>query len=1172
MPITYCEDLTHRYWYAFDPHPGSGIAVYYPLIMWHLLADIHFDIKNLARLQSFFNFYLVRFEQTRPNHVIFLGDTFNVRTGTDAHLHRVFSDYLRRILDAPQSPQVHLLVGNHDMKNRFDRSDNALYPFSLIRNQVHVYHEITRTNLDGHKAIFIPYHHDETHVARFIRAEPSDRVDSTVAFFHGTFRGAIQNGASDSGHSVCHDSVIDNTNLGRYRRAFLGHFHTHGCPSACSNVTYVGSPVQSNMGDAGDLKRGYIEYDPKGDTWSLVANPEAEYYLNMSWAESIAEPNRVRDKKVRLVLETAEETEGVRTANDIQRHIDYLYSHGAHHIESRRVAPLKSILEPAAEAGEAIMDLNGHLKEQLKDDALPITESISSLIQSFLRTDQSEIDFANGSEASNLTLAREEYLLSIINDHFQQHGVVTPVTTFQADLLRIEMCNFRGVSGKSIFNLDALSQGTVFLVTSSNGNGKSTLLEAIFWCLYGKFLDPDVSAEEAIHTGKRSCSVTLHFRNDYTFTRSRSGRSPKFEIYLRGKLVEQGHDAGTTTQYLESQLLHMNSETFRRTIVITDHATSSFLATRDLQRTKSLDIMFGLDVLREIRGRLEENFKVNKNRCIELQFDCDKASEALTTLALLHQKCSTELKDSQVATHCKRTAILVLSQSEENMHNMMQQKEASVQQRRCMMKTLEEGIARLQHQVKLFQRLGILEGKLLGLRHEFKLYQTIKRASTIQVESERHQLKLHQAMEKVRSAQAKVEKHRLALAREENKQEHTWGQVSSFVNRLSRRYLIPLIGTVMQVGTQISWFKRLFAPALQKSLVRLKIATSPPVMIHSQDGLKKLLEELRISEGLLQVLTKNPTPELASLSSRPENGYEDSPYSGLTADHAHPFKDEPRLPKISQLTYESENIVLFAQAKRIEIQSLLEGDEKEYLMLSQQIHEVSCDIARQDGHLEEMVRQEKSCSQKADELMQQHYDSLQHQKRSMDERTKAETTLAISTFWLEQLQDTATQKGPFMTYCRTSHVNSLNTVIAQVLDELSQDSEGMATQCLDFQLKPDYTLEPLGSGLSVGKRSKGQKTRTYLALFLAMFQQARSRLPFRTSFVFLDEIMDNLDLHGIEALQRWLQRYVAERRMQAFLMTHRETTLVGNVIEVIRDRERGTEYKLRQEGRGVIAV
>lgn len=1097
--------------------------------MWHLLADIHFDIRTLPRLQSFFSFYLERFEQTRPKHVIFLGDTFNVRTGTDAHLHRVFSDYLLRMLDAPQSPQIHLLIGNHDMKNRFDRTDNALYPFSLVRNRVKVYQEITRTYLDGYKAVFIPYHHEEAQVARYIRTQPSDEIQSTIAFFHGSFRGAIRNGASDSSHTVCHDSIIDSTNLGRYHRAFLGHFHTHGSPSQCSNVTYVGSPVQSNMGDAGDLQHGYVEYDPKVDTWHLVVNPEAEYYLTMSWAESVGNPHRVRGKKVRVILETADRGESAWTDEAVQRHIDNLYSHGAHHVEPRQSPQLKDIFEPLLEAGEVMMARNGLMEQELHDDALP---TMPSIVQSFLRAERTVIDSADIGNRNSLTLTREVYLLSIINDHQQQHGVATPATTFHADLLRIEMCNFRGVSGSTSFDLDALPRGTVFLVASRNGNGKSTLLEAIFWCLYGKFLDPDVSAEEAIHTGKRSCSVALYFRNGYTFTRSRAGKRPKFEISYCGKVVEQGHDAGTTTQYLESHLLHMTNETFRRTIVIADHASSAFLAVRDAQRAQSLDTMFGLDVLREYRSRLEEDSKETKRRCKEVKADYDKASEALKTLTSLRQKCSSELDDGKTTIECKKTAIQTLRRRSEEIQGQLQQKEHSIQKSR---RTME-----------------ILNGKIAQLRHQVKLYQT---------------------MERVRRAQAEVERYQVALAREEEKQEHTWVQVYSFVHRLSRHYLIPLISTISYAGAQLPWLNRFLAPVVRRSLKRLTFWASPPATMFSQDGLSKLMEKSQKTEALLHMLTEETSPRLRNSSPRHEEAHlqdmhedeEQTADSCPVNDCAFHSMDELHLSQISQFVRQAEEFLQLAEEEKMRIQASLKADKRDHSALSQQIYEMSYNIARQDGHLDEMIQQENLRSQKADQLTQQHKDSLQRQKTSMNELAKVEAKAALPIFWLEQLQDTATQKGPFITYCRARHVHKLNALIAQVLDELNQDSEGIATQCLDFQLKPDYTLEPIHGALSMGKRSKGQKTRTYLALFLAMFQQTRSRLPFRTSFVFLDEVMDILDLHGIEALQRWLQRYVAARRMQAFLMTHRETSLLGKVIEVVRDRKRGTMYKLRQE-------
>jgi DNA repair exonuclease SbcCD ATPase subunit len=859
-----------------------------------------------------------------------------------------------------------------------------------------------------------------------------------------------------------------------------------------------------------------------------MVNPEAEYYLTMSWAESVGNPHCVRGKKVRVTLEMADQVEGAWTDEAVQRHIDNLYSHGAHHVDVRQAPQPKDISEPVPEASE------------VHDDAFSTMPSIRNLVQPFLRAERTAIDSADISDTKSLTLTRVDYLLSIIDDHPQQYGAATPATTFHADLLRVEMSNFRGVSGNTTFNLDALSRGTVFLVASPNGNGKSTLLEAIFWCLYGKFLDPDVSAEEAIHTGKRSCNVTLYFRNGYTFTRSRAGKRPKFEISYCGTVVEQGHDAGTTTQYLESHLLHMTSETFRRTIVIPDHANSAFLAARDAQRAQSLDTMFGLDVLREYRRRLEENSKETKMRCREVQTDCDKVSETLKTLASSHQKCLSALDDRKTTIESKKTAIQTLRRKCDDIQDQLQQKQDSMQKSR---RTVE-----------------ILEGKIARLRHQVKLYETVGR---------------------LRRDEAEVERYQVALAKEEEKQEHIWTQIYSFARRMSRPYLIHLISTISHVGAQLTWLNRFLAPVARRSQRRLTILASSPVSVFSQNGLSKLMEKLRKTEAYLHMLTEEISPRLRN-SSRShkeahfQNTHEDEEEQAACScpveDCAFHSMDELQLPQISQLLQEADEVLQLAQERHKSVQASLTADKRDRVALSQQIHEMSHDLTHHDGCLEEMLREEVSHSQEADQLMQGRTDLLQRQKTSLNELTQVEAERTLATFWLEQLQDTATQKGPFITYCRARHVHSLNVLIAQVLDELNQDSEGIATQCLDFQLKPDYSLEPIHGALSMGKRSKGQKTRTYLALFLAMFQQARSRLPLRTSFVFLDEVMDTLDLHGIEALQRWLQRYVAAREMQAFLLTHRETSLLGKVIEVVRDRKRGTVYKLRQEETAAVSL
>lgn len=148
--------------------------------------------------------------------------------------------------------------------------------------------------------------------------------------------------------------------------------------------------------------------------------------------------------------------------------------------------------------------------------------------------------------------------------------------------------------------------------------------------------------------------------------------------------------------------------------------------------------------------------------------------------------------------------------------------------------------------------MGALNGKITRLRHQFKLYQT---------------------MERVRSAQAEVEQYQVALAREEEKQQHIWMQIHSLGYRLSRHYLIPLISTILYAGARLSWLNRILAPVVRRSLTRLTVWASPPATVYSQDGLSRLMENLRKTEVLLHMLTEVTSPRLRNSSPRHEEAH-----------------------------------------------------------------------------------------------------------------------------------------------------------------------------------------------------------------------------------------------------------------------------------------------------------
>jgi UDP-2,3-diacylglucosamine pyrophosphatase LpxH len=80
--------------------------------LWFLLADIHIADRTLPRLQPFFAYFFSEFAARKPSHVVVLGDTFDVRRGTDPMHHRVFTEFLEGVMSAEWAPSVHLLVGN----------------------------------------------------------------------------------------------------------------------------------------------------------------------------------------------------------------------------------------------------------------------------------------------------------------------------------------------------------------------------------------------------------------------------------------------------------------------------------------------------------------------------------------------------------------------------------------------------------------------------------------------------------------------------------------------------------------------------------------------------------------------------------------------------------------------------------------------------------------------------------------------------------------------------------------------------------------------------------------------------------------------------------------------------------------------------------------------------
>jgi DNA repair exonuclease SbcCD ATPase subunit len=137
------------------------------------------------------------------------------------------------------------------------------------------------------------------------------------------------------------------------------------------------------------------------------------------------------------------------------------------------------------------------------------------------------------------------------------------------------------------------------------------------------------------------------------------------------------------------------------------------------------------------------------------------------------------------------------------------------------------------------------------------------------------------------------------------------------------------------------------------------------------------------------------------------------------------------------------------------------------------------------------------------------------------------------TYWSDRLTNadskqarTAARSGTFRRFCLDRMVGLLNPLLKRNLQLFSQDDSGAITHSLACILDSTLQLDATDGSPSLANRSEGQRKRSHLALFLALFSLAQSRSGgFSSRFLFLDEAFDSLDEDGQRAVHRWIAAY-----------------------------------------------
>jgi DNA repair exonuclease SbcCD ATPase subunit len=149
------------------------------------------------------------------------------------------------------------------------------------------------------------------------------------------------------------------------------------------------------------------------------------------------------------------------------------------------------------------------------------------------------------------------------------------------------------------------------IIVGSNGAGKSTILDALTFSLFGKPFRKINKSQLLNSINQSDCVVEVHFdigRNKYKVIR---GIKPaKFEIYQNGVFLNQDSSVVDQQKHFEQTILKMNYKSFTQIVVLGSSTFVPFMRLPLASRREIIEDILDIQIFSTMNVNLKEKIKI----------------------------------------------------------------------------------------------------------------------------------------------------------------------------------------------------------------------------------------------------------------------------------------------------------------------------------------------------------------------------------------------------------------------------------------------------------------------------------------------------------------------------------------------------------------------------------